>query len=364
MMKGYRGHQKIDIARAVVSRFNQTMPDMDITVALHSYGHADAVSAKFADTMLPPGTYSREALASAVDKVSAAGGISPMEIALKNAAKDLEGVNSPIAVVIVSDGRDMGMEPLSAAKALASTHGNRLCFYTVQVGDAADGHSLLKKIAAVTACGKSLSAEALDSGSAMNDFVGDVLLTAIPDSDRDGIADDKDRCPDTPTGVKVDMNGCPLDSDNDGVMDAEDKCPHTPAGTQVDHTGCAVPVASESAEVTEAGTWIYRDIQFENNKADLKQSSFGALDEIAAALDAQQGLRIEIQGHTDSRGAKAYNMDLSDRRAQSVMAYLASKGIDPSRMTPRGYGPDRPIADNTTKEGRAKNRRVEIKPLP
>lgn len=364
MMNGHQGHQKLDIARAVIRNFNQTMPDLDVKVALHSFGHADAVSAKFADTQLPSQTYSRDALASALDKVTAAGGISPMASALKNVAKDLEDVNAPIAVVIVSDGKDMGAEPLAAAKALASTHGNRLCLYTVQVGDAADGKVLLEKIAAVSDCGKSLSAEDLDSGAAMHGFVGDVLLSEKMDSDRDGVVDDKDRCPGTPAGVKVDMNGCPRDSDNDGVLDAEDKCPDTPAGSKVDQTGCLVPVASKSAEVTAAGTWIYKDIEFESNKADLKQSSFGTLSEITAALNVQQALRIEIQGHTDSRGAKAYNMSLSEKRAQSVRAYLASKGIDPSRMTTQGYGPDRPIASNATKEGRARNRRVEIKPMP
>lgn len=364
MMDGYQGHQKLDIARVVISNFNQTMPDMDVNVALHSFGHADAVSAKFADTLLPSQTYSRDALASALEKVTAAGGISPLATALENAAKDLEEVSASIAMVIVSDGKDMGAEPLTAAKALASTHGNRLCLYTVQVGDAGDGKVLLEKIAALSDCGKSLSAGDLGSGAAMNGFVGDVLLSEKMDSDKDGVADDKDRCPDTPAGVAVDMNGCPLDSDNDGVIDANDKCPDTPAGAKVDQNGCPVPVATKSAEVTAAGTWIYKDIQFASNKADLKQSSYGTLNEIVDALSDQQGLRIEIQGHTDSRGAKAYNMSLSEKRAQSVKAYLVSKGIDPSRMTTQGYGPDRPIAGNSTKEGRAKNRRVEIKPIP
>lgn len=363
MMEGYQGYQKLDIARAVVSNFNQTMPDLDVSVTLHSFGHSDAVSAKFADTLLPAQPYSRGALASAIEKVTAAGGISPMDSALENAAKDLMEVNAPIAVVIVSDGKDMGATPIAAAKALASTHGNRLCLYTVQVGDAADGKALLNKIAALTDCGKSLSADDLGSGSAMNAFVGDVLLSAKKDSDGDGVTDDKDRCPETPAGVKVDMNGCPLDSDNDGVIDAEDKCPNTPAGTKVDRTGCPVPVATKSAEVTAAGTWIYKDIQFESNKADLKQSSFGTLDEIAAALNAQQGLRIEIQGHTDNVGSASLNQRLSEKRALAVMRYLVKHGIDLDRLQSVGYGPNHPIASNTSAKGRKLNRRVELQPI-
>jgi OOP family OmpA-OmpF porin len=154
-----------------------------------------------------------------------------------------------------------------------------------------------------------------------------------------------------------------LDSDKDGVVDGKDNCPNTPAGVRVDDNGCPVPVASKSAEVTAAGTWIYKDIQFENNKAELKKGSFDTLNEITAALKAQPGLNIEIQGHTDSSGARDYNMGLSERRAQSVKSFLESKGIVPARMTTRGYGPDRPIASNATKDGRTRNRRVEIKPI-
>ena len=134
-------------------------------------------------------------------------------------------------------------------------------------------------------------------------------------------------------------------------------------GVKVDADGCPLPVPTKSAEVTAAGTWIYKDIQFEVNKSDLKDSSFPTLNEIVNALNAQPGLNIEIQGHTDSTGAHDYNVDLSQKRAQSVRSYLISKGIDGSRMTSKGFGPDRPIASNTTKEGRSRNRRVEINPL-
>ena len=92
-------------------------------------------------------------------------------------------------------------------------------------------------------------------------------------------------------------------------------------------------------------------------------SSFPSLNEVAAALNAQPGLKVEIHGHTDGSGARAYNQDLSQRRAESVKAYLESNGIDASRMTAIGFGPDRPIDSNATKEGRTRNRRVEFKPV-
>lgn len=363
MGEGYGEHLKFDIARAFVRNFNNTMPDMNLSVALHTFGHADSVSSKAVDVMMARQAYSKEALAAAIDKVSAPGGTSPLASSLKRLGSHMQNTSGPVAVVVVSDGKDMGLEPLKAAEGLKALLNDRLCLYTVLVGDAADGRSLMNKLAAVTGCGASINADDVNDAAAMNRFVRDTLFTAKNDRDGDGVPDDRDQCPGTAPGVKVDRRGCPLDSDKDGVIDAKDQCPGTPGGTIVDEKGCPVPKATKSAEVTAAGTWIYKDIQFENNKADLRQSSFETLNEIVAALKAQKNLRIEIQGHTDSSGTRAYNIGLSQRRAASVRAYLVSQGIESSRLTTKGFGPDRPIASNATKEGRAKNRRVEIKPI-
>jgi OOP family OmpA-OmpF porin len=266
-------------------------------------------------------------------------------------------------MIIVSDGKDMGDEPLAAAEALKETHADSLCIYTVQVGNASEGQKLLSKIAAVTRCGRAVNAESLATGPTMHAFVQEVMLTEWADSDGDGVADKKDRCPNTPRGVKVDMSGCPLDSDKDGVPDYLDQCANTPAGTKVDAKGCPIPVATKSAEVTAAGTWIYKDIQFENNRSDLKENSFAVLNEITEALKNQPNLKVEIQGHTDITGTHDYNVSLSQKRAQTVKAYLESKGINPARMTTVGFGPDQPIETNKTNQGRARNRRVELKPI-
>jgi OOP family OmpA-OmpF porin len=288
-----------------------------------------------------------------------------MASALTAAAGDLKESKGPVAMVIVSDGKDMGNAALAAAKALASQMAGRLCLYTVLVGDSPEGKALLEKIAAASTCGKFTTADSLASGAAMAAFVQEVLLTrqVENDSDGDGVPDAKDRCPDTPRGVKVDASGCPIDSDGDGVYDYLDKCPGTPPGTKVDAQGCPIPVATKSAEVTKAGTWIYKGVQFETNSADLKASSYPVLNEIAEGLKAQPSIKVEVQGHTDSTGKAEYNQRLSERRAQSVVNYLVGKGIAAERLIPRGYGLTRPIASNNTAEGRARNRRVELKPL-
>lgn len=360
MADSYQQYEKLDRARGVIRNFNATMPDVDVAVTLRSFGHDASVSSRSSEALYPSQAYSRSGLDNAIDKAHTAGGSSPLGRALKDAAVELKTVTAPIAMVIVSDGKEMASTTLTAAQVLKADHAGRLCIYTVQVGDAADGQRLLGRLAGVTGCGKALSAEELDSGPAMAAFVTDVLLAAKNDSDGDGVADDKDRCPDTPAGVTVDPSGCPLDSDGDGVADHKDACPGTPAGVKVDGKGCEI--VAHSGEVTAAGTFIFKGIQFENNKADLRESSVPTLDEITGILEAEPDLRIEIHGHTDGSGARSYNQDLSKRRAEAVKAYLVSQGIAAERLTTRGYGPDRPIDSNSTKEGRARNRRVEIKP--
>jgi OOP family OmpA-OmpF porin len=202
----------------------------------------------------------------------------------------------------------------------------------------------------------------------MNAYVKKVLVAARPDSDGDGIVDGTDRCDNTPQNVSVDGFGCPLDDDGDRVANYRDNCPGTPAGTKVDTAGCAIPVvvapvATKSAVVTAEGTWLYNKIKFESGKAKLKSSSSGELDEILNGLNTQPDLKLEIQGHTDIRGARDYNLALSQKRADAVKTYLVSRNVDPSRLTVRGFGPDRPIAGNDTAAGRAANRRVEVKPV-
>lgn len=153
------------------------------------------------------------------------------------------------------------------------------------------------------------------------------------------------------------------DSDGDGVSDGYDRCPDTPLGTEVDGKGCPIPKATKSALVTSAGTWLYKDIQFETNRWTLKASSNQVLDEIADNLNANANLRVEVQGHSDSSGKRDYNISLSLKRAQTVQSYLIQKGVPIQRITAKGFGPDRPIDTNATAAGRANNRRVELKPL-
>ena len=170
------------------------------------------------------------------------------------------------------------------------------------------------------------------------------------DSDGDGVPDSRDRCPGTPAGAKVDEHGCELDSDGDGVVDSMDRCPNTPKGTAVDNYGCEL-----------AAEYKLEHVNFEFDSAKLTAGSTAMLDEGVKILKRHSDLKVEIAGHTDSQGAEEYNQGLSERRAQTVADYLIGHGANGSNISVKGYGESQPVADNGTKEGRAANRRVELR---
>lgn len=185
------------------------------------------------------------------------------------------------------------------------------------------------------------------------------------DSDGDGVPDYLDKCTSTPKGAKVDANGCPMDSDGDGVADYLDKCPNTPAKVEVDAAGCPVEKEVEVIIIEQEikDLVLSGDANFEFGKANLLATAHTDLDNVAATMKANPTYKWEIAGHTDGIGSASYNKELSRQRAQSVVTYLVSKGANASNLKIVGYGKDSPIASNDTVEGRAMNRRVEVKLL-
>ena len=182
------------------------------------------------------------------------------------------------------------------------------------------------------------------------------------DKDGDGISDAKDACPELPGPPDPNprMNGCPRDDrDQDGIPDAIDMCPREKGlpSENLDENGCPKTLRVTSSEVR-----LLQQIQFDFDSARIKAVSNPILDEIVQALkDHPEILHVEVQGHTDESGTTAYNRRLSQRRAEAVRQALVSRGIDPDRLSAKGYGRDVPLDDNETEEGRQKNRRVQFK---
>ncbi len=424
MRTWYGGSNRLAVAKEVVSRMNQTMPDMDLQGALRTFGHSLSVSAEDTALMYGPAAYSKTGMQAGLDKVTGADGSSPMEQAIDAANADLRGTSGKSALIILSDGEDMGKGPLAAATRLKEQYGDRLCIYTIYVGSTPDQVLFMRQLAQTSECGYATDADKLATSTAMHAFVEDVFLSkrmdddhdgvyndldncpdtpqgvnvdqngcaldsdkdgvadnrdncpdtpqgvsvdqsgCALDSDKDGVADNRDNCPDTPQGVNVDQNGCALDSDGDGVADYRDNCPDTPPGKSVDTQGCPESLATQSgAKMTESGTWLIEDIKFDTSSANIKSGSYAVMAEIAAVLKQNPDLKVEVQGHTDSAGSLALNNTLSVDRANAVRDSLIDQGVDPNQLTAEGYGPSRPLVTNDTAQGRASNRRVELKPL-
>jgi outer membrane protein OmpA-like peptidoglycan-associated protein len=177
----------------------------------------------------------------------------------------------------------------------------------------------------------------------------------IPDTDKDGINDEEDKCP-TVAGLAR-YQGCPIpDTDGDGLNDEEDKCPTQP-GTRANN-GC--PALTE--EKKKAVELAAKEIYFVTGSAVIQKKSFAKLDAVAALLNdpANSTLNLDIEGHTDNVGKPASNLKLSKARANAVLNYFVKKGIAKERLTAEGYGQDKPVDTNKTAAGRAKNRRVEM----
>lgn len=221
-----------------------------------------------------------------------------------------------------------------------------------------------------------------DTDDKCPDVAGLAALQGCPDRDSDGIADADDKCPDVKGIAKY--GGCPIpDTDGDGINDEEDKCVAVKGLAR--YQGCPIPDTDGDGVNDEEDKCVSRpgpasnmgcpeiaktvidkinvaakNIFFATGSAKLLAKSNKSLDEVANLLKSDESLMITIDGHTDITGTREKNVTLSQNRANAVKAYLATKGIAESRMTANGFGPDKPVADNKTAAGRAKNRRVEM----
>jgi len=176
----------------------------------------------------------------------------------------------------------------------------------------------------------------------------------LPDLDKDGIADEEDQCPNIPGILKY--HGCPIpDTDSDGINDEQDSCKDVP-GIPENH-GC--PLIKK--EVKDKIDFAAKNIFFKTGSYELLEISFSSLDEVAKILNVNPSFTLTIEGHTDNVGTNQSNKKLSENRANAVMQYLISKGISKNRLSAIGYGQTRPVETNSTTEGRANNRRVELK---
>ena len=406
--------QKVQIEEAFLASLNETIPEFDYVGGLRTFGKSCQGTGK---TVLirDVSAYGTNEFKSALDNFGCVGGLSPLGKAISASGGDL-AMGKQTAVIIISDGVDMGKKAVKAADHLKEALGDDLTIYAIQIGNSKTGEKLLSKIVNAGGDGYAKQAHGLTSAAAMKEFVIDVFLwpdddaDGVPnhldkcpdtpkgvkvdavgcplDTDGDGVPDYLDKCPNTPKGVEVDAKGCPIDSDGDGVPDAMDKCPNTPRGVKVDSVGCpldtdgdgvpdyldkcpgtprGVPVDDSGCPpegiVVRGSEWaVQGQVLFDINKPDLKPEAKGLLGRAVTFLKKNPQYHVEIQGHTDSTGPKVWNDTLSQMRADSVRDFLVASGVPADRLTAKGYGSADPIAPNSTMEGRHQNRRVDFSP--
>jgi OOP family OmpA-OmpF porin len=314
------GEKKYLTARNFVRALNQSIPEaLSYHGALRSFGHNPKQSEEPTALAYGMASYTQSGFADGLDSIKYLGGVSPLSAALSAAADDLKGAMGKSAIVVVSDGISMEDAPATAAR-ISAEMGDRLCVYTVQVGDSKEGKKTLAGVAKAFQCGGAYAAADLVAADSFGKFVEEVFLAPPKE----------------------------MDSDGDGVFDSRDKCPDTPKGVQVDEDGCPKQFSLR--------------IEFDFNSAEIRPSYRNDLPVAAQFIKNNPGVpHILLAGHTDSIGSDAYNQKLSERRADAVRRYLIDNfGIDGNRLVAKGYGESKPVATNDTDAGRQQNRRVEI----
>jgi OOP family OmpA-OmpF porin len=212
MSDPYKGEPKVAIERDLASSLSQSIPELSYTAGVRSFGQGDCLPKGKTSLITGMARYSKAEFAQAIAKVACPNGGSPLDKALDAVGEDLAGAKKS-AVIIITDGRHMGAKVVEAAKKLKARYGEYLCIYPIQIGDDPAARALLRRVAATGGCGAVVAAEDFLPGNAIATFVQTALL--YRDSDGDGVPDYLDKCPDTPKGMPVDKDGCPLK----GVVD-------------------------------------------------------------------------------------------------------------------------------------------------
>lgn len=318
-----RLYTKFEFAKNLTRKINALIPNLDYKGTIRTYGYPAYHNLHYglvAEDNTKIKVYNKDEYDRAIEKIWEADGVSPLAPALQAVGKDWFEKDGNIALIIISDGKDMDDREVIAAKDLKARYGENICIYTILIGNDPYGRSIMDRIAQAGRCGVALSGDQLLDDEKLEKFVRNVFL----------------------------KRGDCLDRDNDGVCDYCDDCPDSASGRKVDDNGCWDLV-------------LPADVLFDFDKSNIKPEGKIALNQVYTMLMKNPHLDLHISGHTDNYGSMQYNIKLSRRRAHSGYNYLVNKGIDPGRITLSWHSFTMPVASNDTAAGRALNRRLEFK---
>jgi len=301
MMDTSQGGTKLHTAKDLVASFNQTVPPLDYQAGLVTFGKSSGCTFGdgTADVVYGLTAYQGDDFAASLNSIERAGGTTPMDKGINTASEALSAESGAVAVILVSDFWRINSKPVMIAIGeLKAQHGDNLCLYPVKVGDSIEADSVIAEMVSIVGCGKSMNAGELASPGAMAGYVTEVLLEPIP----------------------------------------QEK-----------------PIQYEKISLSATAL-------FDFDKAVLKEQGKVELHKLDEYIKSK-GIRvvdINVIGHTDSTGTAEYNQGLSERRAMAVKEFMVSEGIDGSIIDASGEGESNPVADNSTSEGQALNRRVDV----
>ncbi len=341
----YGKFRKIRSERLLVTSFNKTIPSVALAAAFRTFG-GSLNDADFTETRRLYGltNYSQAAVDKAIREATKyfPFGNTPLDGAITAAGNDLKIASGKIAVVIFSDGVDLDNAPVKAASGLKSQYGDRLCIYTVQIGNDENGTKVLQKIAEAGECGIFAKGDNLGTDAEMTSFVERIFLAAKPPEAAPKKVEAPEILPPTPTPVYI------------PPPPIIEKKPEAEAAPQV-----VEKLVQKEAPVAQKVT-IALNVEFDTGKAVVKPKYYNEIKRVADFMKQYPDTNATIEGHTDNVGKVAANVALSQKRADAIAKILADKyGIGKSRIKAVGYGPNKPIASNSTAKGRQQNRRVQ-----
>ena len=323
---GCSGYTKQEGQFTVLRKMNPKIPQLSYVAALRQFAYKRAWSRKdYTNLLYGPKPYEAKAFSLALSLLTPSDAITPLGWAISASKEDLEIMNGKKALIIFSDfksNNDFG-EPLNQSQALAFKYGEDLSIFTVYFTGVNEEIRLANQIAEISHGGKAYDGcRLLTDDGYFNQMIMDIF--GVPEVIEEPVCPDEDR---------------------DTVCDDRDQCPNTPLGAPVDERGCWIAAYSQF---------------FDFDKAEVKEQFLPRLKAAADIIQNNPHLNVVITGHTDSKGSEKYNEKLGLKRAEAVREWLIKFGVPAAKLQVESFGETKPIADNESEEGRAKNRRVEF----
>ena len=302
MFDGYEGVQKFSTAQNLLLRMNSAIAGLRLESGLIVFGPSTGPNLQDSNLVYGMKAHSAAEFTKAV-MATKIGGLTPLAKPLTGAIDILQNSKGRIAVILVSDGMDTNTkDPIKAAAELKRAYGDRICIYTVLIGNDPKGRATMEGIAKASDCGFATTAATLSSGTELASFLEKVFLEKR-----------------------------------------------------------VVKAAPAPMPIPMQERIVLRGINFDFDKAIIKPEFMPVLDVARDILKERPDLKVVVEGHTCNIGTDAYNQKLSERRAKAVYEYLVKKGVNAGNLSTVGLGETQPMADNKTESGRQLNRRVEFK---